>query len=157
MEKMWEESENRTPLICFLSMGSDPTDNIERLAKTKNISKLCLWIEVFFMLGYVLQVWFLKLLRCILFGSLLISPFHRMLGYLDGSRTRSSCSPSNECINGWRTMGSAPELPFGTWLYGWTAGCGTYFFGHICSNKINITWFTNKNVMVLVLQLNAAN
>ena len=40
MDKMWEESENRTPLICFLSMGSDPTDNIERLAKSKNISRL---------------------------------------------------------------------------------------------------------------------
>ena len=40
---MWEESENRTPLICFLSMGSDPTDNIERLAKSKNISRLYLW------------------------------------------------------------------------------------------------------------------
>ena len=39
---MWEESENRTPLICFLSMGSDPTDNIERLAKSKNISRLYL-------------------------------------------------------------------------------------------------------------------
>lgn len=33
MEKMWEESSNRTPMVCFLSMGSDPTENIERLAK----------------------------------------------------------------------------------------------------------------------------
>ncbi|KAM4579488.1 dynein axonemal heavy chain 8-like, partial [Fundulus diaphanus] len=29
----WEESDSRTPLICFLSMGSDPTDQIEALAK----------------------------------------------------------------------------------------------------------------------------
>ncbi|XP_016518823.1 dynein heavy chain 8, axonemal [Poecilia formosa] len=29
----WEESDARTPLICFLSMGSDPTDQIEALAK----------------------------------------------------------------------------------------------------------------------------
>ena len=36
---MVEESTNRTPLICFLSMGSDPTDSIERLAKSKGISK----------------------------------------------------------------------------------------------------------------------
>ena len=36
---MWDESDNRTPLTCFLSMGSDPTDNIERLAKTKGISE----------------------------------------------------------------------------------------------------------------------
>lgn len=39
MDAMWDESINRTPLICFLSMGSDPTENIERLAKQKSISK----------------------------------------------------------------------------------------------------------------------
>ena len=33
LEKTWEESDSRTPLICFLSMGSDPTNNIEALAK----------------------------------------------------------------------------------------------------------------------------
>lgn len=35
MESMCSESENRTPLVCFLSMGSDPTENIERLSKSK--------------------------------------------------------------------------------------------------------------------------
>ena len=33
LEATWEESDTRTPLICFLSMGSDPTTNIEGLAK----------------------------------------------------------------------------------------------------------------------------
>ena len=33
LEKTWEESDNRTPLINFLSMGSDPTSLIENLAK----------------------------------------------------------------------------------------------------------------------------
>ena len=33
LEKMWAESDIRTPLICFLSMGSDPTNSIEGLAK----------------------------------------------------------------------------------------------------------------------------
>uniref|UniRef100_A0A8C2Y898 Dynein heavy chain 5, axonemal-like n=1 Tax=Coturnix japonica TaxID=93934 RepID=A0A8C2Y898_COTJA len=37
MEAMWSESDCRTPLTCFLSVGSDPTENIERLAKSKNI------------------------------------------------------------------------------------------------------------------------
>uniref|UniRef100_H2XPC8 AAA+ ATPase domain-containing protein n=1 Tax=Ciona intestinalis TaxID=7719 RepID=H2XPC8_CIOIN len=37
METMWNESDNRNPMICFLSMGSDPTENIERLAKLKGI------------------------------------------------------------------------------------------------------------------------
>ncbi|XP_048253391.1 dynein axonemal heavy chain 5-like isoform X2 [Haliotis rufescens] len=33
IEKMWEESVCRTPMVCLLSMGSDPTNNIEALAK----------------------------------------------------------------------------------------------------------------------------
>jgi dynein heavy chain len=33
MEMLLEESDNRTPMICFLSMGSDPTESIEKLAK----------------------------------------------------------------------------------------------------------------------------
>ncbi|TPP55936.1 Dynein axonemal heavy chain 5 [Fasciola gigantica] len=33
LEEMLEESNPNTPMICFLSMGSDPTENIERLAK----------------------------------------------------------------------------------------------------------------------------
>nr|KAF6461745.1 dynein axonemal heavy chain 8 [Molossus molossus] len=33
LEKTWEESDSHTPLICFLSMGSDPTIQIDALAK----------------------------------------------------------------------------------------------------------------------------
>lgn len=33
LEETWEESDKQTPLICFLSMGSDPTNQIEALAK----------------------------------------------------------------------------------------------------------------------------
>lgn len=32
---MLAESDGRTPMVCLLSMGSDPTENIERLAKNK--------------------------------------------------------------------------------------------------------------------------
>ncbi|KAF3703904.1 Dynein heavy chain 5, axonemal Axonemal beta dynein heavy chain 5 Ciliary dynein heavy chain 5 [Channa argus] len=35
LDAMWAESDNRTPMVCLLSMGSDPTENIERLAKNK--------------------------------------------------------------------------------------------------------------------------
>ncbi|CAF0752391.1 unnamed protein product [Didymodactylos carnosus] len=38
LDAMWQESEKRIPLVCFLSMGSDPTDNILSLAKKQNIS-----------------------------------------------------------------------------------------------------------------------
>ncbi|CAI5780204.1 dynein heavy chain 5, axonemal [Podarcis lilfordi] len=37
LEKTWEESDPRTPLICFLSMGSDPTDFIIALGKRLKI------------------------------------------------------------------------------------------------------------------------
>ncbi|RXN24689.1 dynein heavy chain axonemal-like protein [Labeo rohita] len=37
MDAMCSESDKRIPLVCFLSMGSDPTENIERLAKSKGV------------------------------------------------------------------------------------------------------------------------
>ncbi|XP_054841808.1 dynein axonemal heavy chain 5 [Eublepharis macularius] len=37
LEKTWMESDPRTPLICFLSMGSDPTDSIIALGKRLKI------------------------------------------------------------------------------------------------------------------------
>ncbi|XP_076826555.1 dynein axonemal heavy chain 5 isoform X2 [Brachyhypopomus gauderio] len=37
LERTWEESDPRTPLICFLSMGSDPTDSIIALGKRQKI------------------------------------------------------------------------------------------------------------------------
>ena len=39
LEKTWEETDERTPLICFLSMGSDPTNSIESLAKRHKLGK----------------------------------------------------------------------------------------------------------------------
>ncbi len=33
MEEMWKESDARTPLLCLLSMGSEPTKKIHQLAK----------------------------------------------------------------------------------------------------------------------------
>ena len=39
MEAMWEESDICTPMICLLSMGSDPTASIEALSKRKSLSK----------------------------------------------------------------------------------------------------------------------
>ncbi|KAG7231380.1 hypothetical protein INR49_012220 [Caranx melampygus] len=35
LDAMLAESDTKTPMVCLLSMGSDPTENIERLAKSK--------------------------------------------------------------------------------------------------------------------------
>ena len=41
LEHTWEESDTRTPLICFLSMGSDPTNQIDALAKKLRLGEPC--------------------------------------------------------------------------------------------------------------------
>jgi dynein heavy chain len=38
LEATWGESEARTPLICILSIGSDPSPQISALAKAKDMS-----------------------------------------------------------------------------------------------------------------------
>jgi len=38
LEKTWSESDELTPLICILSIGSDPTFEIEQLAKANGFS-----------------------------------------------------------------------------------------------------------------------
>lgn len=46
LEATWIESEPRTPLVCILSIGSDPTTQIASLAKNKNIGKQFLhWLN----------------------------------------------------------------------------------------------------------------
>uniref|UniRef100_T1J281 AAA+ ATPase domain-containing protein n=1 Tax=Strigamia maritima TaxID=126957 RepID=T1J281_STRMM len=37
LDSTWKESNEKTPMICFLSMGSDPTDQIECLSKKVHI------------------------------------------------------------------------------------------------------------------------
>lgn len=44
LENMWEESDIRTPMICFLSMGSDPTASIEALAKKQRLGTECWFV-----------------------------------------------------------------------------------------------------------------
>jgi len=39
LEEMWQESNIRVPMICFLSTGSDPTHSIEALAKKHGLSE----------------------------------------------------------------------------------------------------------------------
>ena len=39
IEEMWRESKVRVPMVCFLSMGSDPTNDIDQLSRKHNLSK----------------------------------------------------------------------------------------------------------------------
>lgn len=57
MEQMWEESTNRIPMICFLSMGSDPSNNIDALARKHKISKL-LTLMIIRLCENVFRIWY---------------------------------------------------------------------------------------------------
>ena len=39
LERMWDESDCRQPLVGLLSMGSDPTPSIEKLAKKLRVGE----------------------------------------------------------------------------------------------------------------------
>ena len=53
LETTWEESDNKTPLINFLSMGSDPTSLIENLAKRHKFGKNEVKLPSFYQLKIV--------------------------------------------------------------------------------------------------------
>jgi dynein heavy chain len=40
LEETWGESDIKTPLVCLLSMGSDPTNQIEALSKKLQLGNL---------------------------------------------------------------------------------------------------------------------
>ena len=70
LKEMWEESSVRKPMICFLSQGSDPTNQIEALAKRVGLGK----IEVHRMLYQRLGLY-----------------THRLPGCVNGPGAGSSC------------------------------------------------------------------
>lgn len=63
LEKMWYESSPRTALVCLLSMGSDPTNNIEALAKKHKLGQLVLFLGSISVLRhcYLTRVYFIIL------------------------------------------------------------------------------------------------
>ena len=40
VETMWMESTTKVPMVCFLAMGSDPTNTIDNLSRKHNLRKL---------------------------------------------------------------------------------------------------------------------
>ncbi|KAM8811434.1 dynein axonemal heavy chain 5 [Eudromia elegans] len=79
LEKTWEESDPHTPLICFLSMGSDPTDSIIALGKRLKIETCCV------SMGQGQEVHARKLLQRTMVhgGWALLQNCHLGLGFLD--------------------------------------------------------------------------
>lgn len=72
VEGMWQESKIRVPMICLLSMGSDPTMTIDGLAKKHQIGKLS-------------RVWYMySMLYTVIM-------YYRMSHYFHGPRTGSTC------------------------------------------------------------------
>ncbi|XP_067147242.1 dynein axonemal heavy chain 5-like [Apteryx mantelli] len=108
MEALWTESDCRTPLICFLSMGSDPTENIECLAKSKNIP--CCAISM----GQGQEVHARRLLnQCMQDGGwLLLQNCHLGLGFLNELMDTVTATESmSEGFRTWITTEADPEFP----------------------------------------------
>uniref|UniRef100_A0A8B9FAK4 Dynein heavy chain 5, axonemal n=1 Tax=Amazona collaria TaxID=241587 RepID=A0A8B9FAK4_9PSIT len=108
MEAMWIESDCRTPLTCFLSVGSDPTENVERLAKSKNI--LCHAISM----GQGQEVHARRLLnQCMQDGGwLLLQNCHLGLEFLSELMdTITTTETMNEHFRTWITTEAHPEFP----------------------------------------------
>uniref|UniRef100_A0A8C5X2W6 Dynein axonemal heavy chain 5 n=1 Tax=Malurus cyaneus samueli TaxID=2593467 RepID=A0A8C5X2W6_9PASS len=108
MEAMWTESDCRTPLTCLLSVGSDPTENIERLAKSKNIP--CRAISM----GQGQEVHARHLLnQCMQEGGwLLLQNCHLGLEFLDELMDTITTKESmSEDFRTWITTEAHPEFP----------------------------------------------
>ncbi|XP_064287158.1 dynein axonemal heavy chain 5-like isoform X3 [Passer domesticus] len=108
MEAMWTESGCRTPLTCLLSVGSDPTENIERLAKSKNIP--CRAISM----GQGQEVHARHLLnQCMQDGGwLLLQNCHLGLEFLNELMDTITTKESvNEDFRTWITTEAHPEFP----------------------------------------------
>ena len=76
LEEMWQESTPRVPMVCFLSMGSDPTNSIDMLARKHDLSEQAL-VQAFNTINYTFFSFSMQLLvpcqwgkgrRCMLEG-----------------------------------------------------------------------------------------
>ncbi|XP_036448538.1 LOW QUALITY PROTEIN: dynein heavy chain 5, axonemal [Colossoma macropomum] len=108
MDAMCTENDKRTPMICFLSMGSDPTENIERLAKTKTIP--CRPISM----GQGQEVHARRLLAQSMSdgGWLLLQNCHLGLDFLDELlETVSTSENIHESFRVWVTTEVHPKFP----------------------------------------------
>ncbi|XP_068593236.1 dynein axonemal heavy chain 5 [Cebidichthys violaceus] len=110
LDAMWAESDNRTPMVCLLSMGSDPTENIERLAKNKGAP--CRPISM----GQGQEVHARRLLANSMAdgGWLLLQNCHLGLDFLDELLETVTAAPPDSVHRGfrvWMTTDVHPRFP----------------------------------------------
>ena len=60
LEEMWKESTPRVPMVCFLSMGSDPTNSIDTLARKHDLSErlpFCVFFYISTLTTLLYSIW----------------------------------------------------------------------------------------------------
>ncbi|XP_033641432.1 dynein heavy chain 8, axonemal-like [Asterias rubens] len=108
LEKTWEEGDIRTPLICFLSMGSDPTNQIEGLGKKLKVE--CRAISM----GQGQEVHARRLVAQSMAsgGWVLLQNCHLGLDFLDELLdTVTTHEPVHEAFRVWITTEEHPQFP----------------------------------------------
>ncbi|KAK3736698.1 hypothetical protein QZH41_011488 [Actinostola sp. cb2023] len=108
LEATWEESTTQTPLICFLSMGSDPTGSIESLAKRKGIE--CRAVSM----GQGQEVHARRLIQQsgASGGWVLLQNCHLGLNFMDELlESVTTTEHSNESLRVWITTEGHPQFP----------------------------------------------
>ncbi|XP_061847250.1 dynein axonemal heavy chain 8 isoform X2 [Colius striatus] len=108
LEKTWEESDTRIPLICFLSMGSDPTIQIDSLARKLKLE--CKTISM----GQGQEVHARKLIEMAMQqgGWVLLQNCHLGLDFMDELlETLLTAEIQNETFRVWITTEPHPKFP----------------------------------------------
>ena len=108
LKVLWEESDPETPMICLLSMGSDPTSLIESLAKKMNID--CRFVSM----GQGQEVPAGRLLQLFMSqgGWTLLQNCHLGLNFLDELlSTIKETKPVHNAFRVWITTEVHPHFP----------------------------------------------
>ncbi|XP_032540330.1 dynein heavy chain 8, axonemal isoform X1 [Chiroxiphia lanceolata] len=108
LKKTWEESDPRTPLICFLSMGSDPTMQIDSLSRKLNLE--CRTISM----GQGQEVHARKIIEVSKEqgGWVLLQNCHLGLDFMDELlETLLTAEIQNETFRVWITTEQHPKFP----------------------------------------------
>ncbi|KAJ7419450.1 dynein heavy chain 8, axonemal [Pitangus sulphuratus] len=127
LKKTWEESDPRTPLICFLSMGSDPTIQIDSLSRKLNLE--CRTISM----GQGQEVHARKIIEVSKEqgGWVLLQNCHLGLDFMDELlETLLTAEIQNETFRVWITTEQHPKFPI-TLLQGISWNTVRYMIGEV--------------------------